>query len=155
MFYSRTRLQLETTPKRSTSISLSGEGTPSHNCLHILQNPNAFFLRSDQLVFLVARRRAMASGSLPATIVMLEILLREARRLEERGENISQKKVRTQIEREYRVELSAKTIAMAPPFVHATMQECEEELRFMEQRIASLEGDLPTGCNCRDCRPST
>jgi hypothetical protein len=106
-------------------------------------------------MFLVARRRAMASGSLPAIIMMLEVLLREARRLENRGENISQEKVRAQLEREYRVDLSAKTIAMAPPFVQATMQECEEELRFMERRIASLEGDLPTGCSCRDCCPST
>ncbi|KAF7343171.1 MYND domain protein [Mycena venus] len=127
-------LQLTTTPKRSTSVSLSGEA---------------------QLVFLVARRRAMASGSLPAIIVMLEILLRDARRLEGRGENISQEKVRAQLEREYRVDLSAKTIAMAPLFVQATMQECEEELRFMKQRIASLKGDLPTGCNCRDCRSGT
>ncbi|KAJ6525001.1 hypothetical protein B0H19DRAFT_1199624 [Mycena capillaripes] len=125
---------LETTPKHSTSVSLSGE---------------------DQLVFLVARRHAMASGSLPAIIMMLEILLREARRLNDRGENISQEKVRAQLEREYRVDLSAKSIATAAPFVQATMQECEEELRFMEQRISSLEGNLPTACNCRDCRPST
>ncbi|KAJ6528150.1 hypothetical protein B0H19DRAFT_1195348 [Mycena capillaripes] len=124
---------LETTPKHSTSVSLSGE---------------------EQLVFLVARRRAMASGSLPAIIVMLEILLREARRLKDRGGNISQEKVRAQLEREYRVDLSAKSIAMAAPFVQATMQECEEELRFMEQRISSLEGNLLTACNCRDCRPS-
>ncbi|KAF8148355.1 hypothetical protein K438DRAFT_1989264 [Mycena galopus ATCC 62051] len=123
---------LETTPKHSTSLSLSG--------------------KEDQLVFLVARRRAMAFGSLPAIIKMLEILLREARRLEDRGENISQEKVRAQLEREYRVDLSAETIAMAPPFVQSTIQEREEELLFMEQRIASLGGDLPMGCSCRDCR---
>ncbi|KAJ7020060.1 hypothetical protein C8F04DRAFT_311786 [Mycena alexandri] len=60
---------LETTPKHSTSVNFSDY--------------------QDQLLFLVARRRAMASGSLPAIIVMLEMLLPEARRLEDVGKKIS------------------------------------------------------------------
>ncbi|KAJ7029906.1 hypothetical protein C8F04DRAFT_1115421 [Mycena alexandri] len=116
---------LETTPKRSVSINLSDY--------------------NDQLLFLVARRRAMASGSLPAIIVMLEILLPEARFLQDLGNKTSQEKIRAQLEHEYRVDLSPKAIAGAPPFRQPTMQECEEEIRFMKQRIASLGGDLPTG----------
>ncbi|KAJ6543280.1 hypothetical protein DFH09DRAFT_1088978 [Mycena vulgaris] len=58
----------------------------------------------------------MALGALPAIIVMLEILLPDARRLEGIGENISQEKMCAQLEREYRVNLSAKAIAGAPPF---------------------------------------
>ncbi|KAJ7033860.1 hypothetical protein C8F04DRAFT_1103590 [Mycena alexandri] len=119
---------LETTPKHSTSVNLSGY--------------------TDQLLFLVARRRAMASGSLPAIIIMLEILLPEARRLEDIGKKTSPEKIRAQLEREYRVDLSAKAIAEAPPFHQPTIEECEEEIRFMKQRIASLGGELPTGLYC-------
>ncbi|KAJ7779720.1 hypothetical protein B0H16DRAFT_1878403 [Mycena metata] len=138
---------LETTPKRSSSVSLAGY--------------------QDLLLFLVARRRAMASGSLPAIIVMLEMLLPAARRLQAFGKKTSPEKIRAQLEREYdcsqdfmtslsfdlepwRLEirhenLSAKAIAGAPPFRQPTTQECEEEMQFMQQRIASLGGDLPAG----------
>ncbi|KAJ7739362.1 hypothetical protein B0H16DRAFT_1758920 [Mycena metata] len=66
------------------------------------------------LLFLVARCRAMASGSLPAIIDF--------------GKQTSPEKIRTQLEREYRVDLSAKAIAGAPPFRQPTTEECEEEM---------------------------
>ncbi|KAJ7249851.1 hypothetical protein C8J57DRAFT_1521465 [Mycena rebaudengoi] len=109
--------------------------TPKHTRSVIVKHPPA------QDVFLVARRRAMASGSVPAIHMMYSILNYG----QEDGTtiyNISVEQVRRQFEIEYRVEITPATIHSAEPFVPPTAQELEQERRYLQQRLDSISESL-------------
>ncbi|KAF7358783.1 hypothetical protein MSAN_01217600 [Mycena sanguinolenta] len=88
-----------------------------------------------RLIFLVARRRAMASGSLPAIFKMLEILEFE----EDVGvRNFTHACYRRQFEKEYDIKITPETKQAAGEFAPPTTKELEEEEQFLRQRWASV-----------------
>ncbi|KAJ7676782.1 hypothetical protein DFH06DRAFT_1428576 [Mycena polygramma] len=114
----KTPLQFDTTPKHTRSI--------------VVKHPPG---ASD--VFLVARRRAMASGSIPAIHMMFAIATH--------GEvdgmtvyDVAVEQMRRQFEMEYRIELTPAAIQAAEPFAPPTQSELKEEREFLRQRLNSL-----------------
>ncbi|KAF7360667.1 hypothetical protein MVEN_00798400 [Mycena venus] len=110
--------------------------TPKHTRSVIIEYPPGA-----RDVFLVARRRAMATGSVPAIHMMYSIL--------EYGQvdgmtiyDITMDQVQRQFEIEYRVEITPASIQAAEPFVPPTPQELEEELRYLQQRLNSVGESL-------------
>ncbi|KAJ7473150.1 hypothetical protein B0H11DRAFT_2236688 [Mycena galericulata] len=88
-------------------------------------------------VFLVARRRAMSSGSVPAIHMMFTII----RYGEEDGMTVydlSVDQIRRQFELEYRVEITPASIEAAEAFTPPTPQELQEEHDFLNQRLISV-----------------
>ncbi|KAJ7184899.1 hypothetical protein C8R46DRAFT_1300496 [Mycena filopes] len=84
-----------------------------------------------EITFLVARRRAMASGSVPAINMMLRILDYQE---EYYGLILGHDRMRRQFEMEYAIEITPESIAAAEPFA----QERAEETAFLRQRLASV-----------------
>ncbi|KAJ6492028.1 hypothetical protein C8R45DRAFT_190981 [Mycena sanguinolenta] len=89
-----------------------------------------------RLIFLVARRRAMASGSLSAIYQMLSILEFE----EDLGvRNFTHARYRRQLEKEYAIKITPAGRRAAGKFDPPTAQELKEEKQFLEQRWASVD----------------
>ncbi|KAF7358848.1 MSS51-like protein, mitochondrial [Mycena sanguinolenta] len=89
-----------------------------------------------RLIFLVARRRAMASGSLPAIYQMLSILEFE----EDLGvRNFTHARYRRQFEMEYAIKITPEGRRAAGKFDQPTQQELKEEEQFLRQRWASVD----------------
>ncbi|KAJ7744068.1 hypothetical protein DFH07DRAFT_777222 [Mycena maculata] len=85
---------------------------------------------SFRAVFLVARRRAMASGSVPAIHTMFGIATYGA----EDGvtiHDVTIEQVRRQFEGDYRIEITPASIQSAEPFSQPTPQELEEERSYL------------------------
>ncbi|KAF7358791.1 MSS51-like protein, mitochondrial [Mycena sanguinolenta] len=89
-----------------------------------------------RLIFLVARRRAMASGSLPAIFKMLEILEFE----EDSGiRTWTHARYRRQFEMEYNIQITPEAIREAKgKFSPPTATELQEEEEFLRRRWASV-----------------
>ncbi|KAF8202017.1 hypothetical protein K438DRAFT_1965467 [Mycena galopus ATCC 62051] len=86
--------------------------------------------------FLVARRRALASGSLPAIYKMLEIIKSQIEHC-----NLTIEQVQRHFEHEYGIKMDATPAAIISAvkgFEEPTEQELEEERLFDEQREASV-----------------
>ncbi|KAJ7676577.1 hypothetical protein DFH06DRAFT_1168555 [Mycena polygramma] len=103
--------------------------TPKHTRSIIVKNPPGA-----REVFLVARRRAMASGSVPAIHMMFTII--------KYGEvdgvtiyDLTVDQIRRQFEMEYRIELTPGAIQTAEPFIPPTVEELKEEREFLQQRL--------------------
>ncbi|KAJ7184894.1 hypothetical protein C8R46DRAFT_467676 [Mycena filopes] len=91
------------------------------------------------ITFLVARRRAMASGSIPAIHMMARIADHQYAQSRALGyPALSYDIIRRQFETEYSIKITAETVAAAEPFAPPTAQEMEEEAAFLEQRLASI-----------------
>ncbi|KAJ6492071.1 hypothetical protein C8R45DRAFT_191394 [Mycena sanguinolenta] len=89
-----------------------------------------------RLVFLVARRRAMASGSLAAIYQMLSILEFE----EDLGmRDFTHARYRRQFEMEYAIKITPESRRAAGKFDPPTAQELKEEEQFLRQRWASVD----------------
>ncbi|KAJ6492064.1 hypothetical protein C8R45DRAFT_1212913 [Mycena sanguinolenta] len=89
-----------------------------------------------RLVFLVAQRTAMASGSVPAIYQMLAILEFE----EDLGvRDFTHARYRCQFEREYAVKVTLEGRWAAGKFDPPTAQELKEEEQFLRQRWASVD----------------
>ncbi|KAJ7458591.1 hypothetical protein FB451DRAFT_1406343 [Mycena latifolia] len=82
-----------------------------------------------RLTFLVAHRRAMASGSLSALYMMLTIL--ECHFFPA----LTQEQMERQFEKEYRITVSAAGRQAAGPFLCPTQTEFQEEQAYLEQRL--------------------
>jgi hypothetical protein len=98
-----------------------------------------------RFLFLAARRRAMASGDRGAVCKMHELLIR----LHHEGDlNITLLRIRSQLEREYRVSLDA------PPDFLPTPTEAREEICFANLRD-SMEDAEEAGVEAVDvpCNP--
>ncbi|KAJ7458571.1 hypothetical protein FB451DRAFT_1273482 [Mycena latifolia] len=91
-----------------------------------------------QMVFLVARRRAMASGDASAIYMILRIVEYQKPFV---PLDLTSEQFRGQFEREYRVTISEAGRQAAGPFAPPTDKELEEERGFLEQRLALV----PTG----------
>ncbi|KAJ7111642.1 hypothetical protein C8R43DRAFT_1159390 [Mycena crocata] len=109
-------------------------------CTRSIRIPNPVY----RLTFLIARRRAMATGDRGAVCKMYDVLARQ----QLLGYfNLTAAQIRGQLEREYRVALSPR----APFGPLPTMQETLEELRYVANRDrladarAEGEGDLEAG----------
>ncbi|KAJ7494001.1 hypothetical protein FB451DRAFT_1491593 [Mycena latifolia] len=91
-------------------------------------------IHADRLIFLIARRRAMASGDRGAVCKMYDVLdgLQRAGVI-----NLTQAQIRGQLEREYRVSLDHAEGCHGPP---PTPMEVLEEMRFAHQRDQLVEG---------------
>ncbi|KAJ7462476.1 hypothetical protein FB451DRAFT_1180768 [Mycena latifolia] len=88
-----------------------------------------------RLVFLVARRRAMASGSFSAIYMMLDILEYQ----QPLGLfDLTIYQLRRQFEKKYHITVSAAGKQAAGPFAPPTAQEFKEERAFLEQRMARV-----------------
>ncbi|KAJ7259729.1 hypothetical protein C8J57DRAFT_1339037 [Mycena rebaudengoi] len=90
---------------------------------------------ASRIVFLVARRRAMASGSPPAIYMMykiMEYLQKEA------TINLTPDQIRRQFEKEYGIPLTPNAFRSAEPFTQPTQQEVDEESLYILQREASV-----------------
>ncbi|KAJ6492142.1 hypothetical protein C8R45DRAFT_1073486 [Mycena sanguinolenta] len=87
-----------------------------------------------KLIFLVARRRAMASGSLSAIFKMLEILEFE----EEFGlRNLTLPYYRRQFEKEYDIKITSELIQASDKFAPPTAKELEEEEEYLRRRLTN------------------
>jgi hypothetical protein len=92
-------------------------------------------LRIARIVFFVARRRAMASGSPSAVYKMYKIL----EPLQKEGTiNLTLDQIRLQFEKEYGIPLTPDAIRSAEPFTQPTQQEVHEESLYILQRKASV-----------------
>ncbi|KAJ7041656.1 hypothetical protein C8F04DRAFT_1391146 [Mycena alexandri] len=108
----------------------SGPGSLSTDSTIVFYPPGA------NMTFLVARRRAMASGSIPAIHMMLRILDYQG---ECCGRGIfDYEKLRRQFEMEYNIKITPQSMAAAEPFAKPTKRELEEEEAFLKQRLASV-----------------
>ncbi|KAJ7473457.1 hypothetical protein FB451DRAFT_1367399 [Mycena latifolia] len=90
---------------------------------------------ASRVVFLVARRRAMASGSIPAIHMMFKIVKHE---VESGSLNLTVDQVRQQFELEYDIKITPAAIQAAAPFAPPTLQEQMEEQYYIVQREASI-----------------
>ncbi|KAJ6488356.1 hypothetical protein DFH09DRAFT_1105654 [Mycena vulgaris] len=109
------RKTFDTTPKHTRSIIIK-------------HSPGA------RDVFLVARRRAMTSGSVPAIHMMFSIVTHGG----VGGMtiyDISVDQVQRQFELEYRIEITPASIQAAEPFAPPTPQELKEEHEYLEQHL--------------------
>jgi hypothetical protein len=88
-----------------------------------------------KLTFLVARRRAMASGSLPAIYKMLSIIEFEAAM--GLHDIINTRSLR-QLEKDYNIKITEEARRVAGAFEPSTAQELKEEEQFLRQRWASV-----------------
>ncbi|KAJ7184943.1 hypothetical protein C8R46DRAFT_1186200 [Mycena filopes] len=86
-----------------------------------------------ELEFLVARRRAMASGCPAAVNVMLEILTSQWR--DGLVGNLTLQQIRSQLETEYRVKIHDGGVVGAGPYAWPTKMELEEEQEYLRQRL--------------------
>ncbi|KAJ7642134.1 hypothetical protein FB45DRAFT_1054448 [Roridomyces roridus] len=101
--------------------------------IHIPHPPGA------QNVFLVARRRAMASGSIPAIHMMFTIATYEADpSTGMMWAGLSVELIRQQFEREYQIEITEKTMRSAEPFAWPTEEELREEMEFYRRRVENV-----------------
>ncbi|KAF8155011.1 hypothetical protein K438DRAFT_1987237 [Mycena galopus ATCC 62051] len=110
---------------------------------HVMPNMDPVHTRSIRIFcpyarkfFLIARRRAMASGSLPAIYTMLEIIESQIEDC-----NLTMDQVRNQFELEYGLKLPtspAAIRAVAKDFERPTTQELDEELLYDKRRQASV-----------------
>ncbi|KAJ7808487.1 hypothetical protein B0H13DRAFT_1928486 [Mycena leptocephala] len=110
--------------------------TPKHTRSIIIKHPPGA-----GVTFLVARRRAMASGSVPAIHMMFAI----AKYGEVAGVtiyNVTVDQIRRQFEMEYRVEITPANIRAAEPFAPPTPQELKEEREYLQQRLDSVGASL-------------
>ncbi|KAJ7607259.1 hypothetical protein DFH06DRAFT_1347524 [Mycena polygramma] len=87
-------------------------------------------------VFLVARRRAMASGSLPAIHMMYTIVLDGTLN---GYYPLTPEQIRRQFEREYRVAITPATMRAAAPFAPPAAQELMEEREYLQMRLESVD----------------
>ncbi|KAJ7799521.1 hypothetical protein B0H13DRAFT_2390985 [Mycena leptocephala] len=109
--------------------------TPKHTRSIIIKHPPG------GVTFLVGRRRAMASGSVPAIHMMFAI----AKYGEVAGVtiyNVTVDQIRRQFEMEYRVEITPANIRAAEPFAPPTPQELKEEREYLQQRLDSVGASL-------------
>ncbi|KAJ7927800.1 hypothetical protein B0H13DRAFT_2312208 [Mycena leptocephala] len=115
---------------------------PNHTrSIKIVDPPGA------QLIFLVARCRAMASGDPAAVNMMLSIIKFMSRH---GMMDLTPKQISTQLERDYRVKIhEVRGVIGAGEFVLPTKQENEEERAYQRQRldtaIYSEEGVVHVG----------
>ncbi|KAJ7642117.1 hypothetical protein FB45DRAFT_901823 [Roridomyces roridus] len=89
--------------------------------------------------FLVARRRAMASGSIPAVHMMFNIATNSvdpATGITWNGLSVEQ--IRKQFEREYHIKITEETMRAAGPFELPTQRELKEEREFYQRRVESV-----------------
>ncbi|KAJ7206573.1 hypothetical protein GGX14DRAFT_637636 [Mycena pura] len=100
--------------------------------LRILDPPGA------QMVFLVARRRAMASGSPPAVHMMFTVVKHQWKYVAGTPD-MTLEQIRSQFEKEYRVKVTEMGVEGAGAFVPPTQQELEEERRYLEQRLSMAD----------------
>ncbi|KAJ7642190.1 hypothetical protein FB45DRAFT_1126552 [Roridomyces roridus] len=91
-------------------------------------------------IFLVARRRAMGSGSIPAIHTMFKMVTETETRVIWGRPSVEQ--IRKQFEREYRVEITEETIRGAEPFASPTQRELKEEWEFYQRRLESVNMGL-------------
>ncbi|KAJ7110583.1 hypothetical protein C8R44DRAFT_743053 [Mycena epipterygia] len=104
--------------------STTGHGTRS---VQIREPP------CSRIAFLIARRRAMASGSVPDIYIMHDII----QHINKLGlYNLSVDQIRRQFELEYRITITDSGRKAAGRFAPPTQQELEEEMSYMNQRIA-------------------
>ncbi|KAE9396351.1 hypothetical protein BT96DRAFT_922196 [Gymnopus androsaceus JB14] len=89
-----------------------------------------------KLDFLVARRRAMACGSISAVHKMLTIIEDFA---PDSGYGLNIDQIRRQLEIEYSVTIDASTIDSAEPWTTPTAQEDSEEQLYLRTRMANAE----------------
>ncbi|KAJ6536157.1 hypothetical protein B0H19DRAFT_1270954 [Mycena capillaripes] len=108
--------------------------------LRVIHPPGA------QIIFLVARRRAMASGDPAAVNTMIGIIQLMWRH---GMVNLTPEQIRGQFEREYRVEIrEVGGVIGAGQFEPPTQQERDEEMAYMRQRFATAtfsEGVVDVG----------
>ncbi|KAJ7642052.1 hypothetical protein FB45DRAFT_901686 [Roridomyces roridus] len=92
-----------------------------------------------QNVFLVARRRAMASGSIPAIHMMFKIATHDADpSTGMTWAGLSVEQMRKQFEREYQIEITEETMRAVEPFASPTKRELREEKEFYRKRLESV-----------------
>ncbi|KAJ6467066.1 hypothetical protein C8R47DRAFT_1078783 [Mycena vitilis] len=87
-------------------------------------------------VFFVARRRPVASSSLPAIHLMYTIVLDGTLN---GYYTLTLEQIRRQFEREYRVAITPATLRAAPPFEPLTAQELMEEREYLQMRRCACE----------------
>ncbi|KAJ7764218.1 hypothetical protein B0H16DRAFT_1454760 [Mycena metata] len=92
-----------------------------------------YHAKSAQLVFFVARRRAMASGS-PAAVNMMYNIIKHMHSF---GlVNLTLAQIQNQFETEYRVKFTKDGVVGAGPWAWPTQWEKDEEREFQRQRLA-------------------
>ncbi|KAJ7642178.1 hypothetical protein FB45DRAFT_1022882 [Roridomyces roridus] len=91
-------------------------------------------------VFLVARRRAMASGSIPDIHMMFTMATRSPIPILHK---ISVEQIRQQFEKECRIKITEETMRAAAPFVPPTRRELKEEKAFYMRRWESAGLPIP------------
>ncbi|KAJ7259737.1 hypothetical protein C8J57DRAFT_1638813 [Mycena rebaudengoi] len=90
---------------------------------------------ASRIFFLVARRRAVASGSPSAVYTMYKIM----EYLQKKGTiNLILDQIRRQFEKEYNIPLTPDAVRSAEPFTQPTQQEIDEESLYIFQRAASV-----------------
>ncbi|KAJ6480065.1 hypothetical protein DFH09DRAFT_1214709 [Mycena vulgaris] len=92
-----------------------------------------------RLVFLVARRRAMASGSPPAVYTMLNIV-EDAQMRGFFDRDLTLEKIRRQFETEYRISTTEAGRRGANEYAPPTEQEIAEEWSYLQRRIKLAKG---------------
>jgi hypothetical protein len=90
------------------------------------------------MVFLVARRRAMASGSPPAVHMMFTIVKHQWQHITS-DSDITLEQIRSQFEKEYRVKVTEMGVVGAGAFVPPMRKELEEEQEYLEQRLSMAD----------------
>ncbi|KAJ7271835.1 hypothetical protein C8J57DRAFT_1507739 [Mycena rebaudengoi] len=91
-----------------------------------------------QMVFLVARRRAMASGS-PTAVHMMFTIVKHQWQHVTGNPDITLEKIRSQFEMEYRVTMTEMGVEGAGAFVPPMRKELEEEQGYVEQRLSMAD----------------
>ncbi|KAJ7496284.1 hypothetical protein B0H11DRAFT_2000425 [Mycena galericulata] len=86
-----------------------------------------------RLLFLVARRRAMASGSLPAIHKMMEVIEWQIHLM-----NLSMEQVKRQFEIEYAISITSSAIQSAEAFAWPSEDEFKEEMEYSDRREVSV-----------------
>lgn len=90
-----------------------------------------------RLVFLVARRRAFASGSIPAIHLMFKMIEYQEKTIPPR--RLTTDQIRTQFELEFLISITPATMASAEKWTTPTAQELREEHSYLLQRQASVQ----------------
>ncbi|KAF8164625.1 hypothetical protein K438DRAFT_2025256 [Mycena galopus ATCC 62051] len=91
-----------------------------------------------QMVFLVARRRALASGSPPAVHMMFTIVKHQWQHAT-CNPDLTLDQIRCQLEKEYRVKVTEMGVEGAGEFLPPTRKELEEEQGYLEQRFSMAD----------------
>ncbi|KAJ6533699.1 hypothetical protein B0H19DRAFT_1272339 [Mycena capillaripes] len=113
-------------------------GGASASYPNIQRTHNPFRAYTAQLVFLVARSRAMASGSPPAVHMMFTIVKHQWQHVAG-SPDITLEQIRSQFEKEYRVKVTEMGVEGAGAFVPPSRKELEEEQGYLEQRLSMAD----------------